>query len=199
MVEAVIASLDALLGAGREIDLAGFSFGGSISARIAAKRGAVRRLALLGCAGSGTPQRPRAPLVRWRRAEGTKQEAALRHNLIAHMLHDDTKADALAFETYVRSTKGTRYRSRAATQRVKLPQILEHYDAPVLFLWGEQDVTATPAEARISLTHGHPKRAFKLLPGGGHWIQFELADVVNSELEEWFGASPGDRHVAVSP
>ena len=85
------------------------------------------------------------------------------------------------------ATKATRYRSRGEIQRVKLPQILEHYDAPVLFLWGEHDVTATPGEARISLTHGHPERAFKLLADGGHWIQFELAEIVNSELEQWFG------------
>lgn len=186
VVDTVIASMDSLLGGRRTIDLAGFSFGGSISARIAAQRGDVRRLALLGSAGSGTQQRPRAPLVRWRALEGAKQEAALRHNLFAHMLHDESKADALAFESYVKCTRATRYRSRGASRRLTLARILARYEAPVLFLWGEHDVTATPEQARAGLVDSEPNRVFKLLPGGGHWIQFELADVVNAELDQWF-------------
>ena len=186
VAEAATESLNALLGAQRPIDIAGFSFGGSIAARIAEKRGAIRRLALLGSAGSGTPERARATLVRWRPLEGANQEAALRHNLLAHMLHRESAADALAFEAYAQCTKITRYRSRGEVQRIKLTQILERHREPVLFLWGEHDVTATPELVRDELARSGAHRVVKLLPGAGHWIQCEIPDIVNAELEQWF-------------
>ena len=189
MVDAVIAAIDTLTGPGCSIGLAGFSFGGALSARIAVRRGGVR-LALLGSGGSGTPSRQSTPLIRWRALHSEKQEAALRHNLVVHMLHDARNADALAVESYVRSIKATRYRSRGASRRVTLEEILAHYTEPVLFLWGEHDVTATPVEARSRLADSNRNRYVKLLPGGGHWVQFERAQHVNEELERWFGAGP---------
>jgi pimeloyl-ACP methyl ester carboxylesterase len=187
MIDAIIASLDALLEGRRAIGLAGFSFGAAVSARIAVKRGAIRRLALLGSARTGTPQRPRAPLIRWRKSDPGLQDAALRHNLLAHMLYDRANADALAFEAYVRSIRATRYRSRGTTGSVTLAEILTPFAEPVLFIWGEHDVTATPELAKEALVHGKPNRHYRLLPGGGHWIQFERADAVNEELARWFG------------
>ncbi|MGZ5154347.1 MAG: alpha/beta fold hydrolase, partial [Burkholderiales bacterium] len=165
---------------------AGFSFGAAVSARIAVRRGAIRRLALLGSARTGTPQRPRAALIRWRKADAALQDAALRHNLLAHMLHDETNLDGLAFEAYVRSIRATRYRSRGTTGSVTLAEILTPFAAPALFIWGEHDVTATPELAKQTLVHGKPDRHYRLLPGGGHWIQFERADAVNTELARWF-------------
>ncbi|MGZ5261422.1 MAG: alpha/beta fold hydrolase, partial [Burkholderiales bacterium] len=53
-------------------------------------------------------------------------------------------------------------------------------------IWGEHDVTATPELAKQTLVHGKPDRHYRLLPGGGHWIQFERADAVNTELARWF-------------
>ncbi|MGZ5147248.1 MAG: alpha/beta fold hydrolase [Burkholderiales bacterium] len=189
MVDAVIASLDSLLGGRVAIGLAGFSFGAAVSARIAVRRGAIRRLALLGSARTGTPQRPRAALIRWRKADAALQDAALRHNLLAHMLHDETNLDGLAFEAYVRSIRATRYRSRGTTGSVTLAEILTPFAAPALFIWGEHDVTATPELAKQTLVHGKPDRHYRLLPGGGHWIQFERADAVNTELARWFDSA----------
>jgi len=190
MAEAALASLDALLGGRPPINLAGFSFGGSICARIAEKRGNVRRLALLGSAGSGTPQRPIAELVRWRHLEGAAQVAALRHNLYAHMLHSEVNTDALAYEAYAQCTTITRYRSRGEIQRRRLKDILSDYTQPVLFMWGEKDVTATPEETRFLETG--PNRTAKVIPGIGHWIQCEAPAIINAELDLWFSASDAD-------
>jgi pimeloyl-ACP methyl ester carboxylesterase len=188
LVDGVIQSLDSLLGGRAEIGLAGFSMGGAISALIAIQRGAVRRLALLGSARTGTPQRPRAALHRWRKADPALQDAALRHNLLAHMLYDEANADALAFETYVYSVRTTRFRSGGAPRDARLAEMLAPFAEPVLLIWGEHDVTATPELARDPLIQGRPNRHYRLLPGGGHWIQFECADAVNAELVRWFGA-----------
>jgi pimeloyl-ACP methyl ester carboxylesterase len=189
LVDGVIESLDSLLGGRAPIGLAGFSMGGAISALMAVQRGAVRRLAFLGSARTGTPQRPRAPLVRWHKADPALQDAALRHNLLAHMLYDEANADALAFEAYVHSIRATRFRSRGAPRNVTLGEMLTPFDEPVLFIWGEHDVTATPELARQGVIQGRPNRHYRLLPHGGHWIQFECADEVNAELVRWFGAS----------
>jgi 2-hydroxy-6-oxonona-2,4-dienedioate hydrolase len=56
-------------------------------------------------------------------------------------------------------------------------------------MWGEHDVTATPEIAKVGLLDGRPHRHYRLIPDGGHWIQFERADAVNAELLRWFGAA----------
>ena len=186
VAEAALVSLDALLGPRTPLDIAGFSFGGSIAARIAARRGGVRKLALLGSAGTGTPERPRAPLTRWLPLQGDARDAALRHNLHAHMLHDATSDDALAFEAYAAAVKATRYRSKGEVQRLLLTHILADFRNPVLFLWGSDDVTSTPLLVREALIASGPDRAVTFVPNGGHWIQCERADVVNETLARWF-------------
>lgn len=187
IAEALTASLDTLLGGCRLIDLTGFSFGGIVSARVAVQRGAVRRLALLGCPGSETPKRPRAKLIRWRNADEAAQNAALRHNLLAHMMYAEEAVDALAFRAYADSIKATRYSSRGGAHAVPLNVILEPYRDPVLFLYGEHDVICTPELASASLTNAAAKRECRLISGSGHWVQFERPDEVNFELQRWFG------------
>lgn len=187
IADAVSASLDALLGDGRTIDLAGFSFGAMVSAHIATRRGGVRRLALLGCPGNGTPERPRAELRRWRTAAGAGQDEALRHNLLARMLFHAASVDALAFRSYAEGVKATRFRSRGLARNESLESVLAGYTAPVLFLWGEHDLTATPDLLEASLTSTPPNRTLRCIADGGHWIQFEKAAAVNRELARWFG------------
>lgn len=186
ITEAFVASLDRLLGAGAAIDLAGFSLGAVISARAAVQRGAVRKLALIGSPGTGTPRRTRAEMIRWRHADEAAQNAALRHNLLAHMMHDEGNVDALAFDVYADTVRRTRYRTRGVGSRSSLQAILRDYAAPVVFVYGEHDVTGTPALAQGPLTRSTANRAFHIVRDGGHWIQFERAAVVNAILDDWF-------------
>lgn len=186
-VDAVSTSLDALFGDRAAVNLAGFSFGGVVSARVAVQRGGVRRLALLGSPSSGTPRRSRTELVRWRNTDEGAQDTALRHNLLAHMMHAESNVDALAFRAYVDAVKATRFRSRSA-HSVPLAEILAPYTGPVLFMYGEHDVTCTPEMAKKSLADAVLSRECRVIPAGGHWIQFERADEVNDELARWFGA-----------
>jgi pimeloyl-ACP methyl ester carboxylesterase len=168
------------------VDIAGFSLGGVISAHAAIGHGVARRLALLGSPGPGTPRRPRADMIRWRDADEATQNMAMRHNLLAHMLHAEQSVDALAFRAYVDAVKGTRYRSRGTGNRSSLASILGSYRGPILFLYGEHDVTGTPQEAKERLTDRTLGRECRVIPGAGHWVQFERADAVNAELARWF-------------
>jgi pimeloyl-ACP methyl ester carboxylesterase len=189
IVAAFVASLDALLGPGTATDVAGFSLGGVVAARAAVARGGVRKLALVGCPGTGTPRRSRAEMIRWRHADEAAQNAALRHNLLAHMMHDEANVDALAFEVYAKAVKTTRYRTRGVGSRSSLQTTLADYPAPVLFLYGEHDVTGTPQLAQEALIGCARNRQFRIVPGGGHWIQFERAAEVNEALAQWFACS----------
>jgi len=191
IAEFAAASLDELLGEQTVIDMAGFSFGGSIASRIVEKRGNVRRLALLGSAGSATPQLPAPELVRWRHLEGEEQEDALRHNLIARMLHVNAKVEPLAYEAYALATTICRYHSRGEVQRRRLKDILVNFHGPALFMWGEKDATATPEDTHYLATTG-PNRRVKVIPGVGHWIQAEAPAMINAELEQWFAGSTTD-------
>jgi pimeloyl-ACP methyl ester carboxylesterase len=89
LLDATQPTLDALLGARTPIALAGFSFGGLVAAQLAARRGAVRALGLLGPAGHGGPRRPQGELRSWREAWAQRDDTALRevmrHNLQLHM------------------------------------------------------------------------------------------------------------------
>jgi pimeloyl-ACP methyl ester carboxylesterase len=185
IAEFALASLDELLGGRPLIDMAGFSFGGSIASRIVEKRGNVRRLALLGSAGSATPQLPSPELARWRHLEGEAQEGALRHNLIARMLHANAKVEPIVYEAYALATTICRYHSRGEVQRRRLKDILSGFDGPALFMWGELDATATPEDTRYLASTG-PNRHVKVIRGVGHWIQAEAPDEINAELLHWF-------------
>lgn len=185
IVAALITSMDAVLGSRRVIDLVGFSYGGVVSANVAALRGAVRRLALLGSPGSATPSRRKGEMMRWRNADEAAQNAALRNNLLAHMMYADSNVDALAFRAYADAVKATRYRGRGGAHRVPLNEILATYRRPVLFLYGEHDVICTPALARQSLMNENAGREFHIIPGSGHWVQFEGATATNEHLLRW--------------
>lgn len=188
LLDALGGSLDQLIGAGREIDLGGFSFGGLVASRFAVRRSGVRRLALIGSGGHGSLRRMTVEMVNWRAAEDRDQErAALLHNLGALMLHDKAAIDALAFAIHDISCHGTRFRSKEVSLSGGLQEALGRLGGPQLLLWGEYDVTADPPSLLPQLLAGHPLRQGRLIEGAGHWAQFERADAVNSALLGFLG------------
>ena len=187
IVEIVVGSLDALVGSGTSVDFAGFSFGGVVSTRSAVARGNVRRLALLGTGGHGGPRRQARELKQWRGLDEGTQRETLRHNLASLMLHDPASIDALALEAYTQSCAATRYRSRPVSRASSIAELLEPFSNPVLFLFGEHDVTTTPDIVGRNLTAGHPSREARIIAGGGHWVQYERAAEVNRAIGAWLG------------
>lgn len=190
LVQAVCESLDTLFGESTAIDLAGFSFGGLVAATVASRR-PVRRLALMGSAGHGGPRRNYGQLLNWR-ATSTPQERrrALRDNLAAFMLFDRENIDDTAVDIYEDACLRTRFRSKAISHSGDLAQTLGQVAAPVLLIWGGEDVTADQPELFVEKMPAHAVFRFEKLSRAGHWVQWECASQVNDLLEAWF-ATPG--------
>jgi 2-hydroxy-6-oxonona-2,4-dienedioate hydrolase len=183
LLHATLTSLDILVGSDTWIDLVGFSFGGLVAAQIAARRSRVRRLALLGAAGHGGLRRPRGELMNWHRAKTEEAlSACMHHNLQMHMLFDPARIDALALKVHTVSCQRTRFRSRSISQAGGLSAALDQFEAQMLLIWGEHDVTAEPTVLLQALTDAQPRRQAHIVPGAGHWVQYECADEVNRWL-----------------
>lgn len=179
-------SLDRLLGPHERVAIAGFSFGALVAAKMAARSARIERLALLGVASHGGRRRMREELRRWRLDDPAQRRAALRHNLHLLMLHKANTDDALAFAVHETSCEKSRFRSKPLSRAAFLPALLERIACPVLFAWGEHDVTAVPHEIGPMFVHGRPERDWIALPGAGHWVQYEDADASNALLQRWF-------------
>ena len=190
LLEGLNASLDALLGPAAPMALAGFSFGGLVAAHLAGQRANISRLALLGAAGHGGARRPRGKLLPWKPAHVSGDTEALRtvmrHNLLVHMLSDESQADDTAVRIHTRSCVQTRFHSRSISQSGGLLDALNRYAGPTLLLWGEHDVTATPTELLHRLSAASPKRQSEVVAGAGHWLPYEAAGIVNARLLGFF-------------
>jgi len=102
------------------------------------------------------------------------------------MIADPQQVDDLALAVHEASCLGTRYRSKEISLKASLRDVLHGVDRPVLAIFGEHDVTATPADAIASLQQLNPRPRCVTVPGAGHWVQFERPAVVNHELIDWF-------------
>lgn len=186
LVEALAITLDALVGPGTPVNLAGFSFGGFVAAHLAVRRPLVHRMALLGAAGHGTPRRQVLPLANWKACVPDALRDAMRQNLAALMIHDVRAIDALAVEIHLRSCTRTRFSSKPISRAGGLQRVLDGIDRPVLMIWGEHDVTAFPEALAPALCGDRAERAWCLVPAAGHWVQYEQAAAVNQRLLGWF-------------
>ena len=189
LVDTTCATLDGVVGVGRPIDLAGFSFGGLVAAHIAGRRGNVARLALLGPAGHGRTRRPRSALRNRRRTadagDTTALAEAMRHNLAAHMLYDPAAIDALALRVHTEACLRTRFQSKRVGLAGGLWHALEWQHAQLLVTWGEHDVTTTPVDAVGLLAQRQPACNTHVVPNAGHWVQYERSDAINRLLLGW--------------
>jgi pimeloyl-ACP methyl ester carboxylesterase len=73
--------------------------------------------------------------------------------------------------------------SRSGALIEALPRIKGKLDG----IWGERDATAYPhveERARI-LRSVQPNARFAVVPGAGHWVQFEAADAFNRLIAEY--------------
>ena len=187
-------SLDCLIGANARVQVVGFSFGGLVAAALAAERGAVCSLALLGPAGHGGPRRPQGELRPWQPAHvrGNAQalDDALRHNLGVQMLQGAHSVDAAALHIHREACLRTRFRSKSLSRAGALPALLARYAGPVLLAWGEHDVTAVPETTRPLLAQRTDSSRFVVVPGAGHWVQYEAAAEINALLLQWLNPFP---------
>lgn len=186
LLQRLAGSLDTALGPSACIDLAGFSFGGLVAAHLAQRRGCVERLALIGPAGHGGARRPRGELLNWRAATNAQAlQDAMRHNLLAHMLHNEASVDALALQIHTEACQHTRFRSKPISRSGGLHSLLQRFKGPLLLAWGEHDVTADPMRLAPELAAGRPNIRTAIVPDAGHWLQYEAAQATNTLLRDW--------------
>ncbi len=191
VLDATRATLDVVVGEESVIDLVGFSFGGLMAAHVAALRGRVGRLALIGPAGHGGTRRPRGVLRSWRR-EAQEDDcgavaAIMRHNLTVQMLHHEARVDAVALKIHTDSCLRARFRSKEFSRRGGLGVLLDHHRGALLLTWGEHDVTAEPETLAQVLSAGRRNCRTHIVPDAGHWAQYEQACHINRLLLDWLG------------
>jgi 2-hydroxy-6-oxonona-2,4-dienedioate hydrolase len=189
----VVAGIDIVL---RRIDppeqeklhLAGFSFGGVIGGSVAVQLGhRLRGFTVVGSNGLGLERSP-TPLRRVPADAGEEEEFAThRYNLNQLMIADPAKIDELALYLQKTNHARARMRSRRFSRSGALIEALPRVKGRLDGIWGERDATAYPHLAdRASLLRGiQPAARFEVIPGAGHWVQFEAADRFNPILAEY--------------
>ena len=187
----IVAGLDQIVPRGDELRLAGFSFGGVIGGSVAAQLGdRVRSFTVVGSNGLGLVRSP-TPLRRVPpEADEAEEFATHRYNLNQLMIADPEKIDELALYLQQTNHGRARMRSRRFSRSGALVEALPKVRARLDGIWGERDATAYPhLDERASILRGiQPAARFAVVPGAGHWVQYEAADRFNTLLAE-FAAS----------
>lgn len=184
----IVAGLDIVLPPGTRPHMAGFSFGGVIGGSVAVQLGdRLKGFTVVGSNGLGLERSP-TPLERVAAdADEEKEFATHRYNLNQLMIADPAKIDELALYLQKTNHAHARMRSRRFSRSGALIEALPRIVARLDGIWGERDATAYPhvdERARI-LRSVQPAVRFAVVPGAGHWVQFEAADRFNELLAEF--------------
>jgi pimeloyl-ACP methyl ester carboxylesterase len=136
----------------------------------------------LGLVRSPTPLRRVAP-----EADEAEEFATHRYNLNQLMIADPDKIDELALYLQQTNHGRARMRSRRFSRSGALVEALPKVRARLDGIWGERDATAYPhLDERASILRGiQPAARFAVVPGAGHWVQYEAADRFNTLLAEF--------------
>ena len=184
----VVSGLDIVLPKGVQPHMAGFSFGGVIGGVAAAQLGdRLKGFTVVGSNGMGLERSP-TPLERVAQDASEEQEFAThRYNLNQLMIHDPDKIDELALWLQKTNHAHARMRSRRFSRSGALIEALPKIKARLDGIWGERDATAYPhVDERKRILQGiQPQARFAVVPGAGHWVQFEAADEFNRLIAEF--------------
>lgn len=174
----VEAGLAALLG-DTPCDVVAFSFGCMVAGLLAAQwPRRVRRLVLVGAPALIDRGQPPLNLRAWSHlAPGPEREAVQRHNLRSLMLAHDDSVDALAVALHEANVVRDRMKMRRLSRTDLLLRTLPQVRCPVVGIWGEEDLLYRGRTEVIApaLAHAPDFRGLTLLPGIGHWAQYEDA------------------------
>jgi pimeloyl-ACP methyl ester carboxylesterase len=142
---------------------------------------------VVGSNGLGLERSP-TPLERVAADATEEQEFAThRYNLNQLMIHDPDKIDELALWLQKTNHARARMRSRRFSRSGALVEALPRIKARLDGIWGERDATAYPhvEERKRILQSVQPGARFTVVPGAGHWVQFEAADDFNRIITEY--------------
>ena len=184
----LLQGLDQIIGAQTHFSIAGFSMGGLIAGYLA-QQGCSRvdMLVLVGSTGMGGTRAQMEPLKSWRRLPTDEERRAIhRVNLGILMIRDPQTIDALAVEVQSRNAAVSRIRGKHVSHTGTLANCLPGFAGRLAGIWGEHDPTAAPylAERRERLQSFQPGAQFDIVPGAGHWVQYEAYETVNQRMRE---------------
>ena len=193
LAQALARGLDEVFPGDDPIAIVGFSFGGIIAGHLARQRpDRARRLVLIGAGGLGLP-RPALPLLKsWRRVESEAERVeAHRANLQILMLHDPASIDPLALHLQAQNTARTHIDSPAISKTDTLHRCLHDLRIPLAGIWGEADATTGEfLDTRRELLRSFDRDAeFAVIPGAGHWAQYEAPAAFNAALDTILNAA----------
>jgi pimeloyl-ACP methyl ester carboxylesterase len=190
MMAPLMSTLDDLVGANQRINIAGFSFGGFVTAHLLNQRMGINKVALLGSAGHGGPRRPRGELLAWKDFYANKDWESLNHamkeNLYQQMIGAYDGIDAEAIRIHQSACIATRFKSKPIARPGGLAEQLDSFGGPIFLVWGEHDVTCSPEYLVEKLVSKKPNREKALVKDAGHWVQYEKAAEINQLLIDWF-------------
>ena len=185
---ALLAGIDNILGPQARFAVAGFSMGGLISGfvtKLAGER--VTTLVLVGAVGTTARRGTMAPMKSWRRlpTDDAKREAH-RTNLEILMVRDPNAVDEPALYMQFHNAERSRVRGKHINRTGDLSTTLPAFAGRLASIWGEHDATAGPYldERREKLEQFKPGSTFDVIPGAGHWVQYEAADAFNQLLRQ---------------
>lgn len=188
-----------LLEIGERYLLAGFSFGSLAAGYLMERHPArVAHLLLIGSGGLGPITPITGSLRRWQEEpDRLKRLEIHRHNLAALMIHDPARIDALAVAIQAHNAEHTRVNHRAAAMASNLRGCLERNPVPVTGIWGGEDALVRNhlEERRRALAALGPHARSQIVPGAGHWAQYEAPDAVNALMLAAFGTAQAPAEV----
>ena len=175
----------------RRYHLVAFSWGCVVASLLAAMHGnQVKSQILVGPASMG--EMPRRILMKPlipRTATMTAEEIhnANKENLARLMIYDRRKVDEFAVYLQTENTDRARFRSPRFGTGTFVLDGLKQAIAPLLVLYGEFDAAAYP-NIPIREEKLHEIRSdvqFEVVPGTGHWMQYEAAALFNTRCVGW--------------
>lgn len=184
-IVAVLASgMRQLIAEALPTDVVGFSYGGLIGAYLAAlEPSLVRRLVLVDTGGIDTPM-GHLSLQRFRKLSGEARRAALRNNLLALMIHQPAKVDALALHLQETDSLRARMNPTDLVLPDKLIPVLPMIAAPLGVIWGEFDQPhPAPDVQETVLRQYRPNLDFRVIADAGHWVMYEQPEAFNRTVE----------------
>ena len=162
--------------------------GGLISGYIAKLAGErVTSLVLVGAVGTTARRGVMAPMRSWRRlpTDDAKREAH-RINLGILMVHDPAAIGEDAVYMQHHNAERSRVRGKHINPTGDLSKTLPEFKGRLASIWGEHDATAGPYlyERREKLEQFKPGASFDVIPGAGHWVQYEAPEAFNRLLRQ---------------
>jgi pimeloyl-ACP methyl ester carboxylesterase len=187
MVEPLHEGLKALLGR-RPCDLMGFSFGGMTAGLLlAAHPEAAQRLVLVGAPAMGVVPQRQFELKAWRHLTDLHEQANVhRYNLGALMLHDKTLIDDFTLQLHAANVVRDRLPRRRLAHTDILARSLPLIPCPVHAIYGAHDALYKSWIGQLEAAFASAAADFRgmtLIPGAGHWVQFESPQAFQVALE----------------